>query len=1304
MSQPGDISNRYGRTVSLDGADSLAQIARMVRDGSAVLDLGTSSGALGRYLTEAKQCVVDGVELDDSARELARPYYRTLLSLNLETADLGAQFQTATYDAIICADVLEHLRDPGLVLRQLAPLLRAEGKLIISVPNIGYAGLVATLIAGEFEYRRTGILDSTHLRFFTRKSLLELLAKSGFGAQRIQSVLVDPTDSEFAEQLRSRVANNVVGTVLQSPDALAYQFIIEAQPGPHAEAVIAQLAHDAPLPSPRGLVITTQLYWSGAEGNFSEDQTVLGISGPATGQIELSLNLPAQCGPIARLRLDPVNCTGYFRVDELALRSASGALLWRWDGHAATLAARHELALFTAPDGLTWLSTGNDPSIELPLSAEVCAQLDGASMTVRMSWPRSSLEESATRVLRESDAHWEAQSRILAERLALLETQLSALSPAAIDARVDTKLNSQLETRLAPHGAAMATLEREIAEQRAISVAEFARLREAHGTQDKRLGKLEKAESALDAGIAELRATAAGFAHLAESLVQRVSQLEQSPLAEIGRAARTTVLRPCVSMIALPARHLEIVDAARGDWRATDAEPSFTLTPRDGRFPTHWVQLQIELTYDGPSPGGPVLHVDNGLGYSAANAIRLPRPIGGKIEALVHLGTSVQALRLDPIDRAGTFRLGKVDVQEMGKLEAGMRMAAPLARRALSEPRKVPTRLTGLIQTLRADGVRGLRARLNETFRAASGEDERARSYAEWIAAYDTRTPAEIAAIEADCARLRENGPLISIVMPVFEPPERWLRRAIESVYAQHYAKWELCIADDASRSPHVRRVLEEVASGDSRIKVTFRDRNGHISEASNSALELATGEYVALLDHDDELPPHALYLVAAEISAHPDVDLIYSDEDKIDINGRRFGAYFKPEWDPDLFGAQNYFSHLGVYRTALVRSVGGFRKGFEGSQDYDLALRCIERTERVRHIPHVLYHWRAIEGSTARAIGEKSYAQSAAERALRDHFARTDPNIEVMPGKVPTVYRVRRSVPANAPMVSIVIPTYDGHGLLRRCIESISKRTSYPRFEILVVDNQSRNSDTLRYLAELEAARHARIVRSDSELNDSATMNLGAREARGELLCLLSESVETIDAGWLSELVSQAVRPEVGAVGAKLLYRDNTIEHAGIVTGIHGIAGHVHRRVAREFPGYFGRAQIVQRMTAVNAACLCVRRSIYEEVGGLDSKHLPMAFNDVDFCLRIAEAGYRNIYTPFAELYHHEAESLGSDQPPLTTPRFEAEERYMLERWGEKLKQDPAYSPNLSLGSDHFGLAWPPRAAQGWRDVSQRR
>lgn len=610
----------------------------------------------------------------------------------------------------------------------------------------------------------------------------------------------------------------------------------------------------------------------------------------------------------------------------------------------------------------------------------------------------------------------------------------------------------------------------------------------------------------------------------------------------------------------------------------------------------------------------------------------------------------------------------------------------PFVGKALREPRWGMWVAARSVRTLQQGGIAGLKTAIRRNLARPAPD------YAQWVAAYDTLTDAgrqEIAA-RITAFPLR---PLISVVMPVFDPPVQLLDEAIRSVQAQLYPNWELCIADDASRDPQVRALLEGHAATDSRIRVVFRDENGHISRASNSALELATGDFIALLDNDDILPEYALFFVADAINRHPDAGILYSDEDKLNAAGHRFYPYFKSDWNPSLFLSHNLISHLGVYRTQLVREVGGFRVGFEGSQDYDLAARCVEklRPEQIVHIPRVLYHWRVVPGSTSERIEGKPYALTASERALNEHLMRQGiaGAVEALPSGV---HRVRYALPNPPPLVSIIVPTRNAVELLRTCLESVRAKTHYPNYEILLVDNGSDAAEALAYIAGLANDPAIRVIRDDRPFNYSALNNHAARQARGELLVLLNNDIEVITPDWLDEMVGIAMQADVGAVGARLWYPNDTLQHGGVVIGLGGVACHAHRGLPKGQRGYCFRAEVIQDFSAVTGACLAVRKSRFFEVGGLNEVDLAVAFNDVDLCLKLRERGYRNVWTPFAELYHHESISRGPENTPEKKARFQREIEYMQKRWATWIAHDPAYSPNLTIAAEDFGFAWPTR------------
>jgi glycosyltransferase involved in cell wall biosynthesis len=528
--------------------------------------------------------------------------------------------------------------------------------------------------------------------------------------------------------------------------------------------------------------------------------------------------------------------------------------------------------------------------------------------------------------------------------------------------------------------------------------------------------------------------------------------------------------------------------------------------------------------------------------------------------------------------------------------------------------------------------------------------------------------------------------PLISMVVPVYNPDKQLLVDCIESVINQSYPNWQLCLADDQSPLPHVREVLEEYQAKDKRIKTVLRPQNGHISAASNSALTFATGEWSALLDHDDLLHEHALYYVVKTINENPDVEFIYSDEDKIDEQGKRVDPHFKSDWNLDLLYSQNYVSHLGVYKTNIIKKIGGFRLGYEGSQDYDLLLRYSREIdqENIIHIPKVLYHWRMVEGSTALASGEKSYTTDAGIKALQEHFKALGKDVSVEQGAGLNMYKVNWAI-KDEPLVSLIIPTYNGYEITKQAIDSILEKTTYSNYEILLVDNNSNDPIALEYFEELDQHEKISVLRYPYPFNYSAINNFAAKQAKGKIIGLVNNDVEVINPEWLTEMTSHAQRKNVGCVGAKLYFENDTIQHAGVIIGIGGVGGHSHKYFKRDADGYFSRLKVVQNLSAVTAACLLVRKDVFEQVNGLNEQDLTVAFNDVDFCLKVQKAGYRNLWTPYAELYHHESISRGAEDNPDKVARFNKEVDYMKGTWGTDKKPDPCYSPNLSLDREDF-------------------
>ncbi len=959
--------NKYKYGFTLDTAEknnSLTGLASRVKPGERVLELGCSFGYLSKFLQEELACNVVGVDLDQEALEHATSFCSKVIVADLDKDDWLNEIKGLTFDVILCADVLEHLKSPITVLSALKPFLHSESRLLASVPNIAHGSIRLELLQGHFDYESLGLMDDTHLHFYTRDGLIGMLMKAGYACSDIAYTSRDLADEVIVEHLANvgLIASDDALKTFHGPEAVAYQYIVEARP------VASDLLQDLPKPLESKPLVKTNVFY---------------------GELREIINEKVEC------------------------------------------------------------IKGQKKIIET--------------------------EQTHNKNYKNEIAQWRATVNII-------DDFLFDLSKDYDNKKID---NSALKIQV------------------------------------------EKLEQQLQDSYADR---------------QRLEQVLE--------------------------------------------------------------------------------RVHNKLSY------RLVR----------------------------------------GAKDFSIKTKSMLGRQS--------------------ENINDLTLDVQEEV-ADKGND-----YKAWIAQYGGISIEQVRKIESEIATWQD-APKIAIVMPVYNPEQSCLESAIKSVLNQIYPNLELCIADDASTKPYVREVLQAFSQQDSRVKIIFREQNGHISEASNSALALVDADFVALMDHDDLLTPDALYWVVKTIKQYPDVQLIYSDEDKMNLQGQRYAPYFKPDWNPELFLSHNFICHLGVYRTKKVLDLGGFDPSFDGAQDYDLALRYSAQlnNEQIIHIPRILYHWRAVEGSTAHGIHEKPYAEEQIAKVVVNTLKNKQRPAEVAKHEqLLGALRVRYLLPGELPLVSIVIPTRNGFNLLYRCVESIFAKTQYTNYELIIIDNGSDDFVTLRYLQRLQNDNRVTVIRDESPFNYSALNNKAVLHTKGEMIALLNNDLEVINGDWLGEMVSFAQHSEVGAVGAKLYYLNDTIQHAGVIVGLGGVAGHSHKHFPRDSPGVCGRLLLVQNLTAVTAACLVVRREVYDAVGGLDEKNLPIAFNDVDFCLRIKEQGFLNVWTPYAEMYHYESATRGYENTPEKQARFTQEINYMQQRWGEKLLVDPAYNPNLTLDREDFSFAWPPR------------
>ncbi|HEX4641384.1 MAG TPA: glycosyltransferase [Chthoniobacterales bacterium] len=671
------------------------------------------------------------------------------------------------------------------------------------------------------------------------------------------------------------------------------------------------------------------------------------------------------------------------------------------------------------------------------------------------------------------------------------------------------------------------------------------------------------------------------------------------------------------------------------------------------------------------------------LGALEPGALRLIRATPDSAQALVPAVESAVARlqrQVAGLERSLRTRMAELEAADhhISKLEEKLlkwKEARKQIKQLKAEKqalRKSPERKVGQVllapYLLPQRLVRGIRKRLPGAKKSAGPANE----YQEWFEAHRTKS--------SDFERLGEESrgfayrPCISIITPVFNTPLSWLEECVESVRHQIYEEWELILIDDDSDDPELLKFLPELAARDKRIILTKSEKRGGISGASNRGLELARGEWIGFLDHDDLIEPDALFQHVKWLQEHRDADLIYSDEDKLTEEGLD-SPIFKPDWSPDYFLSCNYICHFTVVRAEVLHQVGGFRSDFDGAQDYDLFLRIIERTTRIDHVPRVLYHWRRSQSSTADNIRRKPGSLETGRLALEAHLQRQAARGHVTVDWRTHAYWIKRELVEPKP-ISIIIPMRDQIELLKRCIDSITRETSYAPYEIVIVDNDSQTEEARNYLA---STRH-RVLNFIGPFNFSAINNFAVEQTESPWLLFLNNDTEVIDGDWLTIMAEHIQRPEVGAVGPRLLYSDDTVQHGGIVVGVGGIAEHAFRGFPAEAPGVCRQLQVTRNYSAVTGACLLTRREVFNKVHGFDEERLPVTFSDVDLCLKIRRAGYLVVYTPFARLYHHESQSRRRTVEPMETG-------VMRERWAGILESDPYYNPNLSRERADFSL-----------------
>lgn len=1054
--------SKYRRVVGKQ-KDSLYYVTTFIDEGSSVLDVGCWEGALGKFLIEEMACTVDGIELNLEAAKKAQQLYRNVNICDLESFDITPFSEQ--YDYIVCADILEHLRDPNLVISQLKKLLRPGGKFVISLPNVAYSGVLADLYLGKFDYRKTGILDDTHLRFFTRSSSIELLNKSGLNVKKLATVQMELERSEFSDSLRSDFDFDLRKILAQNEDSGSYQFVMLCEASnKQSEIEYLDLGDNK-------LKFQTQVFWPNDDGLYTADNSA---SQPAslTQLNKLSFNIPTSQVE-SKIRVDISSFKGYFEIISFCVKSSSEGVMFDIKADKAECIVNSGKLTRNRDGNIIFSATSDDSSIEVPVETEQCR--DGL-MTVEVTFKYlCSLEE------------YIGLKTIDSERL-LFEKNIALI-------------NQELEHR-------------------------------------------EK---------------------VIHALKQSTSWKLTSPIRALSYLAKGD------------RKNLRLAIAHRFPWLLN------VLAPSTGKLSEKISRTVSSLLKDGPK--------------ATLNKIR-------------RVGNERQIVEV--VDYQDWLRNHELqDIQNTNKI----------------------------IQ----------------------------------------RWP-------------QMEKPLISIIMTTHNTSLDSLKLSISSVLEQLYPNWEIYIVSDNKLHVDTKKFLHELSLRERRVEfITRRDHevDDGVCSSLNMAMDMCEGQWICKLNPNDELHRNALAYVSYYINLYPECQLIYTDEDQIDQSGVHTEPHFKSGWNIDLLYSQNYLSNLCVYRTSMVRKIGGYRSDFEGGHDYELTLRYTDyvKSENITHIPQVLYHKRLIDKNEVTTVEEASKRNDAEFRALAQFFESTRPNVNVTRTAEENIFRVKWPV-NNEPLVSLIIPTYNGRDITKQAIDSILDKTEYKNFEIILVDNNSDAPDALAYFSEIDKHDKVTVLRYPYKFNYSAINNFAAMHSKGEIIGLINNDIEVINAEWLTEMVSQVQRDDIGCVGAMLYYPDETVQHSGVIVGMGGVAGHPHKLYKRGDGGYFNRLKSIQNYTAVTAACLLVRKHVFEEVAGLNERDLTVAFNDVDFCLKVHQAGYRNLWTPYAELYHHESISRGLEDNPEKIARFHKEIEYMYKTWNTAEYSDTSYSQNLNLFKEDFSIA----------------
>ncbi|QVK17123.1 glycosyltransferase [Mycoplasmatota bacterium] len=1236
------MSNKYDFELNLNAENSLSLIAKEIKPSSIVLEFGPAHGRLTKYLNEELNCQVYIVEIDETAILDATRYAVDYVIGDIEEYHWVEKFKGVKFDYILFADVLEHLYNPHKVIEVSKDLLKDDGSFLMSVPNVAHNSILIDLFNDKFNYNEIGLLDNTHIRFFTYRSILDFFKKldlvqvKQFGTKAsVNEIEIKNTYSDLPLEVAKYLKTKKYGEI--------YQFVFRLQKLSYVKEHNIQVHNDI---IKENNYYFAQLYIDLGNG-FTEQDSIKYYNLENNNIIEFDLT---SYKGIEGLRFDPINTNGIVQLDKIEFYDAN---------HKEIKLTYHTNSIYNIEQ--TYFFIDIDPQINFESKSYEIKKIKISYKLIDFEIDLSTVDS------------FKLNAQYIKNKENMLINQLNELDQKNKQVIELEKLVNTLNENLQEIKYEMNHKQKVINDLQENTIQLNNNILE----KNNQVTAISKNYEVIQKKYETFKKNTMNLNAYITELIQELSYVYRSFSWQI-----TYFFKNSFNFLRGQKKHNSSEIMTHIDDKTIYMHIDNCFIKGKNLYVYGWsFHKKNELNISILSPSYKCCQLEKCKRDDVFNSFE------GKYDSALNSGFIIQINKIQKKDKVIIRFFADNDLHEK-IIEINTRMIFKKRKSTISKFRYVFSwkNFTNTLKYQRKHGlIKTIRHAKGFLFKQEIMNYDSFKVYQEWIN-NNEKYNKEKCIKEIKSFKYQ---PKISIIMPVYNVEKKWLEKCIESIRNQYYFNWELCIADDHSTYKYIKTFLNFFTKLDPRIKVIYREKNGHISRASNSALTLASGDFIALLDNDDELPPFSLYEIVKALNVNPGLDLIYSDEDKIDINGKRSDPHFKPDYSPDTILSSNYISHLGVYRKSIVDEIGGFRTGYEGSQDYDLLLRFLEKTstDKIIHIPKILYHWRMIEGSTAMNNTSKNYAYVAGKKALEDTILRRNLKANVIEHNEVPYYMMDYKL-IEDDFISIIIPTKDHADLLEKCLISIYEKSTFKNYEIIIVDNGSIETDTLNLFEHYKQTyKNFRVIRLDIPFNYSKLNNEAAKIAKGNLLLLLNNDIEVITPNWLEIMAGYAKQNHIGAVGAKLLYPDQTIQHGGVILGIGGIANHAFLNHHRTSPGYYARLKVPYNYSAVTAACLLISKEKFFEVHGLEEE-LQVAFNDVDLNLKLLEKGYYNIFLPQVELYHYESKSRGKDDSPKKIKRFHGEIKFMERKWSSIIKKDPYYNINLSKEDTDFKIS----------------